>query len=80
MIGIAAKGTRDLVEVWRKQLRVPFPLFTDPKLAIWKKVGKPGTPCTMVLTNSARVLSAHLGAIKDAGEFFSEIKTFYEKQ
>ena len=80
MIGIAAKGTEDLVGLWKKQLRVPFPLFADPDLDIWKKIGKPGTPCTIVLSNSAKVLSAHLGEMEDSGEFFKEIKTFYKKQ
>lgn len=80
MIGIAAKGTEDLVGLWKKQLRVPFPLFIDPELDIWKKIGKPGTPCTMVLSQSGKVLSAHLGKMEDSGKFFSEIKAFYEKQ
>jgi peroxiredoxin len=80
MIGIAAKGTEDYVGLWKKQLRVPFPLFSDPELDIWKKIGKPGTPCTMVLSNSAKVLSCHLGEMKDALKFFKEIKAFYEKQ
>ena len=80
MLGLAAKGTEDLVGLWRRQLRVPFPLFTDPELEIWKKIGKPGTPCTMVLTSNAKVLSAHLGELKDSGKFFSEIKAFYKNQ
>jgi hypothetical protein len=80
MIGIAAKATEDLVGLWRRQLKVKFPLFPDPELDIWKKIGKPGTPCTMVLSHSDKVLSSHLGEMDDSLEFFKEIKAHYKKQ
>ena len=76
MIGIAAKNNRDQVDTWKMYFHVPFPLFPYPKGDIWQKIGKPDTPCTLVLTASGEVLSTHLGATEDIEGFFREIRKF----
>ena len=79
MIGIAAKNNRDQVDTWKMYFHVPFPLFPDPKGDIWQKIGKPDTPCTLVLTASGEVLSTHLGATEDIEGFFREIRKFHKE-
>jgi thiol-disulfide isomerase/thioredoxin len=79
IIGIAAKGNRDQVLTWKMYFRVPFPLFPDTKLHIWRKIGKPDTPCTLLMTPSGKVLSTHLGPTEDVEEFFRRIKEFHKQ-
>ncbi len=80
MMGICAGGDKEKVDKWRTTLHVLFPLFTDPETTIWQKLGKPGVPCTLILTNSGKVLAAHYGAVEDTENFFRQIKQFYNEQ
>jgi len=79
MIGIAPKNKREQIATWKSYFRVPFPLLPDPEGDIWQKIGKPGTPLTLVLTHSGKVLSAHSGPTEDIEEFFREIKRFHKQ-
>lgn len=80
IIGIGAGGKpRDLVP-YEKKFRVPFPVFPDPYLDIHKKLGSPGVPFIIVVTNAGKVLFTHVGLIEDAEEFFGQIKKFHKQQ
>ncbi len=80
MLGVAAGGDKSKVDMWKSSLHVPFPLFTDPDTSIWQKLGKPGVPCTLIVTIRGKVLAVHYGASEDTEDFFREIKKFYEEQ
>ncbi len=80
MLGVAAGGDQKKVAMWKKSLNVPFPLYTDPDTSIWQKLGKPGVPCTLIVTNSGKVLAVHYGATEDSEEFFRQIRKSYEEQ
>jgi len=80
MLGLAAGGDQSKVDMWRSSLHVPFPLYTDPDTSIWQKLGKPGVPCTLIVTSSGKVLAVHYGATEDTEEFFRQIKKIYEEQ
>ncbi len=80
MLGIAAGGDQSKVDMWKSSLHVPFPLYPDPDTSIWQKLGKPGVPCTLIVTNSGKVLAVHYGATENTDELFRQIKEIYEKQ
>ena len=80
MVGIAAGARKSETEGWKTTLHVPFPLFPDPETTIWQKLGKPGVPCTLLVTSTGKVLATHLGATEDIEVFFREIKKHYNEQ
>jgi peroxiredoxin len=80
MVGIAAGARKNEVAGWKKTLHVPFPLFPDAETTIWKKFGKPGVPCTLVVSGSGKVLAAHFGHTPNIEDFFCQVKKFYHEQ
>jgi len=80
MIGITAAGDHKLVDKWKTSLHVPFPVFPDADTAIWKELGKPGVPCTLVMNKTGKILSIHDGVTEDIEEFFRQIKKFHKQQ
>ena len=80
MIGIAAGGDQKKVDRWKTTLHVPFPLYPDPETTIWQKLGKPGVPCTLIVTDSGKIMAVHYGATEDTEDFFRQIKKIYEEQ
>jgi peroxiredoxin len=80
MVGIGAGAHKKQVDSWKTTLHVPFPLFPDPETAIWQKFGKPGVPCTLIVSDTGKVLATHLGHTEDIEEFFRQIKKFYFDQ
>lgn len=80
MLGIAAGGDKSKVAMWKSSLHVPFPLYPDPDTSIWQKLGKPGVPCTLVVSSTGKVMAVHYGATEDTEEFFRQIKKIYEEQ
>jgi peroxiredoxin len=79
MIGIGQGDTDKKIAVWRKQMRVPFPLFSDPERTAFRKFGSPGTPYTVLIDNTnGKVLLTHSGAIKNLEQFLGELKEFNE--
>jgi len=74
MIGIGQGDTDKKIKVWKTKLRVPFPLFSDPKREVHKKFGSPSTPYTVVINKSGKVLYAHRGVIKDMESMVGRLK------
>ncbi|MDB4444564.1 TlpA family protein disulfide reductase [bacterium] len=80
MIGIGAGNNVKQIGVYKKKKRVPFPLFTDQKFEIFRKVGRPGVPFHILVDQKGNVLLTELGLIEDVEEFFREIVKVYEQQ
>jgi len=80
MLGIGAGANKSQVNGWKATLHIPFPLFADKETTIWQKFGKPGIPCTLLVSNDGTVLAAHLGPTEDVEEFFLQIKKIYSEQ
>ena len=80
MIGIGAGTDKDKMDLWKTSMRVPFPLLRDTDTSIWKKLGKPGIPCTLVVSKSGEVLAVHFGVTEDIEAFFSKIKEYHKNQ
>lgn len=80
MIGVGVGDTDKKVAMWKTQMRVRFPLFSDPKRVAFKKFGGPGTPYTVLIDNrSGKVLFTHGGAINNVEKFLSELKELNEE-
>ena len=54
VIGIGAGNTLDEVETFRKQHKVPFPLFADAAMAVMKSLGVKFTPTFICLQKDSR--------------------------
>lgn len=80
MVGIGAGANKNQVDGWKTTLHVSFPLFPDPETTIWQKFGKPGVPCTFIVSDTGKVLATHLGHTEDIEAFFRQIKKFYFEQ
>jgi len=80
VVGIGVGDNDKRIGVWKTKLRVPFPLFPDPKRVIHKKFGLPATPYTVLVNNSGKVLYAHGGHIKDIEKFLGLLRKFQKGQ
>jgi peroxiredoxin len=80
IIGIACLDDKKKADAFKANFRVPFPIFTDEKGEIWRKVGMPGTPTTVLTTKSGKVLMNHVGVINDFDGFVKELKDIDAKQ
>jgi len=80
MIGIAAGADQNKTDKWKATFRIPFPLFADSKTDIWKKLGKPGVPYTLLVSSRGKVLSTHSGVTENTDKFFRHIKDVLKQQ
>ena len=79
MIGIGAGNNVKQLGVYKKKKRVPFPLFTDRKFEVFRKVGKPGVPFHSLVDQKGNVLLTEVGLIENIEDFFREIMKIYEQ-
>jgi len=67
MIGIAAGNTLQEVEIFKKEYKISYPLFSDPKFDVHTTVGSPRAPFMIWVRKEAQgksvVVSTHLGLI-----------------
>jgi len=78
MFALAIGNNAKQAGVFKKKLRVPFPILTDEKGEVWQALGKPGTPTMVVSTPKGKVLAVHQGVIKDLDEFIGEIRELHK--
>ena len=65
MFALAIGNNAKQAAMYRKKLRVPFPILTDQKGEIWMALEKPGTPTLVVCTVQGKVLTFHQGVIEE---------------
>lgn len=81
MLGIAIATEKPQLEAYRKQFKVPFPMFLDESSAISASMEGVETPTTMVIaTASGKVLASHMGVIADFDGFLKELRAIHKKQ
>ena len=78
MIGIGIGTQPEDLPAYKKAFKVEFPLFSDPKKEIPKKVNVQGVPHTVLLDQNGKVLMSHVGFIGDFDAFVGEIKKNYK--
>ena len=78
MIGIAAGNSLKEVENFKKDFKVPYPIFSDSKFDAHSAVGSPRTPFTIWVRKDAQrnsiVVSTHLGLIELVENVLDETK------
>jgi hypothetical protein len=78
LIALAIGNNAKQAAMYRKKLRVPFPILTDQKGEIWMALEKPGTPTLVLCTSEGKVLAVHQGVIEDLDKFLEEIRELHE--
>ncbi len=77
LIGIGAGNSEFEVNFFKETYGIEFPLFSDGKFFIHKKVGEKGTPFFIGLKpgnpKGSRVFFTHSGDIKDLDGFFNRL-------
>lgn len=80
LIGIAVGCDYTVLEKYKASMSIPFPLFPDENYIVWQQLGKPGIPCTLLISGNGKVLTSHFGVTKDEEDLFRQIKEFYKQQ
>lgn len=79
IVGIGIGNTPFEVDVFRKNFHVPFPLFSDDAFQLRKISTQQFRTPTFIITNAGsgqafKVLSVHVGRMKEPGEFLKILK------
>jgi peroxiredoxin len=61
--------------MFRKTNKMPFPAVADEDGSITKKFDIPGTPTTVILDKSGKVVLVHVGAFENPDEFLKQVKS-----
>lgn len=78
MIGVAAGNNLKEVENFKKEYKVPYPIFSDSKFDAHTAIGSPRTPFTIWVRKDVQgkgiVVSTHLGMIDLVGNALDETR------
>ncbi len=80
MIGIACGNDHKEIDVYRKNFRVGFPVFSDKKYEIYGALGNPGTPFLILATTTGKVLMTHRGLVEDLDQLLEEVRDALKHQ
>jgi thiol-disulfide isomerase/thioredoxin len=80
IIGIAIGNDKMQIDAFKKGAKVSFPILPDDTLAIGAAVDIPGTPTMVMVSNSGKVLSSHVGVIKDFDALLKELRGVLKTQ
>ncbi|MFH1349435.1 MAG: TlpA disulfide reductase family protein [Pseudomonadota bacterium] len=73
IIAIAVGASPTELDYFKKEYRIPYPVFMDPEFKVHKLLGEPRTPFTMVILKNGKVVFAHLGVIQDMDQYLLQI-------
>jgi len=77
-MGVGMADTPKKIKIYKKKLKVKFPLLPDENLEIYFKLGRTGTPYMILANMDGKVLWTHAGAVDDIEEILGEIREFHE--
>jgi len=80
IIGICIGNNKTQVDAYKKNFKVPFPIFPDEELAIAASVEVMATPTMVLVTNDGKVLTSHSGVIQDFDGLLKELREIQKKQ
>jgi peroxiredoxin len=80
IIGIAIGSDKKQVDAFKKNSKVPFPIFPDDKFAVAEVVDVMETPTMVLVSSSGKTLSSHRGTIKDFDAFLKELRAIHKTQ
>ena len=72
-IGVVS-NSEAAVNSWKKAYKVPFALVPDPEWEIAGNLNITGTPTTVVVDKSGKVIVLHDGFFSDANKAFNQLK------
>lgn len=77
ILGVGASNSHFEVDHFRETYNVPFPLFPDQDMSIYKKLSGAGTPgfisCLLKKGNKPLIIHRNSGGFYDADEFLDEV-------
>jgi len=74
-IAVGGGDNDTAVTMWRKQLKIPFPVLADTDRKLSEKLDIPGTPTTIVLDKGGKAVFVEIGAFESADEFVKQLKS-----
>lgn len=74
MVGIGLGTQPEDMPAYKKAFNVEFPMFSDPKKEIQKKLKVQAVPLTVLLDKNGKVLMSHTGLIGNFDAFVGEIR------
>ncbi len=80
MIAIGLGNKPNQIRVYARNFKVVFPLFADSEKKILEKTKVENIPLTVVVDKTGKVLTSHLGVIKDLDRFLRELRNYHKKQ
>ena len=74
-MGLGMADTNKKLTVWKKKLKVQFPLIEDENLEVYFKLGRTGTPYMILAsTKDGKVHWTHAGGVDDMEKTLGEIR------
>ena len=80
LMAVGVGNNQKQLEAFGKVHRAKFPLISDEEGEAWTALGSAGTPSMVVATPTGKVLTSHVGPIKDFDAFLKEIRELHKKQ
>lgn len=80
VIAIAIGNNKTEMDAFKKNFKVPFPMFPDEQLNIAGTFEIMETPTIVVMSNKGKVLTSHGGVIKDFDGFLKELRSIHKNQ
>lgn len=80
MMGVAAGNDEKQIAVFKKQVRISFPVLPDQEGDVFTVLKVPGTPYIIMTDRQGKVLMNHAGVIKDLDHLLREIREIHKQQ
>jgi peroxiredoxin len=80
LIGVGVGNTPKQLEAFKTKFRAQYPLLPDQEGKIYSALGGAATPFMVVATPAGKVLTTHVGVIKDFDALLQEIRDLHKKQ
>jgi len=78
MMAVGMADNEKKIKVYKKKLKVKFPLIPDENLEVYFKLGRTGTPYMILANKDGKVLWTHAGGVESIEETLKEIREFHK--